>query len=495
MKRIVILMATVLLCSGVMAQQPALKKAELRQDTPEKVSKDQSLSEKNADEKAAPETKPADAKHQHHKVRVTPYGFVRNYFTYDNRSTYYVIGGEYNMIPKDENWNMTEAEAAATGLERYDLNAVPTASFLAITTRIGLNLEGPEVWGAKTSGKIEGDFGGFSTTNSVFRIRQAFAKLNWKNEEERTNSELLMGQTWHPLSGDIMPEVLGMAAGAPFRPHSRTPQVRYQFYQGDFGFTVSALYQLQYMNQGPTYDGSKWSRTNSTEYANNAIMPEFFLGVNLKNQHIYAQLGADLQTIRPRTFGTVDNGGVTYKVPVNEKLTCLTPTLYFQYTEGRFALKFRTLLAENTSHLNMLMSGYGVTGMNADGSWEYTALRNSTSYINFAYNIGKRKDIRLDLFFGYMKNLGLTDKGAQLVDQNNDGLADANYVYCKGNYTNINSIYRVAPSVSYNLKHFNVGLEYELTGVNYGDLQLDGTVEGMRDVLGHRVCVLMKYNF
>lgn len=431
-----------------------------------------------------------------HKVQVTPYGFVRNYFNYDNRSTYYVIGGEYNMIPKDENWNMTEEQAAALGLERTDLNAVPTASFLAITTRIGLNLAGPEVFGAKTSGKIEGDFGGFSTTNNVLRIRQAFAKLSWLNEEEHTNSELLMGQTWHPLSGDIMPEVLGMAAGAPFRPHSRTPQVRYQFYHGDFGFTASALYQLQYMNQGPTFSDNKWGRTNSTEFANNAIMPEFFLGANLKNEHIYAQLGADIQTIRPRTFGTVDaSDGNTYKVDVDEKITTLTPTLYFQYTEGRFALKARTLLAENTSHLNMLMSGYGVTGMNPDGSWEYTALRNSTSYINFAYTLREKKDIRLDLFFGYMKNLGLTDKGQALIEKGTTGLADPNYVYCKGNYTNINTIWRVAPSVSYNLKHFNLGLEYELTCVNYGDLQLDGTVEGLRDVMGHRVCVLMKYNF
>lgn len=31
------------------------------------------------------------------KVRVTPYGFVRNYFNYDSRNTYTVVGGEYHF--------------------------------------------------------------------------------------------------------------------------------------------------------------------------------------------------------------------------------------------------------------------------------------------------------------------------------------------------------------------------------------------------------------
>ena len=427
------------------------------------------------------------------KVKVTPYGFVRNYFNYDSRNTYTVCGGEYNMQPLDEDWNMTETQAAASGLERTDLNAVPQAHLLALTTRIGLNLEGLEVWGAQASGKIEGDFAGFSTTNNVFRIRQAYAKLNWKSEQD--SKELLVGQTWHPLSGDIMPEVLGMAAGAPFRPHSRTPQARFIQTFGSFGYTAAALYQLQYMNQGPSYSNGAWGRTNSTSFANTAVVPELFLGFNYKANGLYVQLGGDLQMIRPRTFGVATGADLNdYKVDVDETVVSFTPTLYAQYTSGRFAVKARTMLAENTSHLNMLMSGYAVTAMNADGSWEYTPLRNSTSYVNFAYTLGKEKRYRADLFFGYMKNLGLADANASIVPKG-DGTANANYVYCKGNYTNINSFFRVAPSISYNLKHFNFGLEYEYNLVSYGTLQTDGTVTPDRGVAGHRVCALFKYNF
>ena len=421
------------------------------------------------------------------KVQINPYGFVRNYFNYDSRSTYYVCGGEYNMIPKD----------VVEDANGEDLNAVPSAHFLALTTRVGLNLAGPKVIGAETSGKIEGDFAGFGANNHVFRIRQAYVNLKWSSVDKSTIGELLLGQTWHPLSGDIMPEVLGMAAGAPFRAHSRAPQIRTQWYWGDFGFTAAALYQLQYMNQGPsmTLSGDKKSFSvkgvNSTSYANTAIVPELFLGLNFKNDHFYVQLGGDVQTIRPRTNGYVLNEEETYdNVKVDELLTCFTPTIYFQYVENGFSVKLRSIYAENTSHLNQLMSGYGVTGINEDGSWNYTPLRNTVSYLDFAYNFGKNRHFRVNLFLGYMQNLGLAN-GKELVAVG----TNKKPLFCKGNYTNIHSIYRVAPSISYNLKHFNFGLEYEWTAVEYGDLNNNGTVTPERTIANNRICALIKYNF
>lgn len=419
------------------------------------------------------------------KVKASVYGFVRNYFNYDSRQTYYVCGGEYNMMPLDEDWNITPAEAEATGLERYDLNDVPQFHLLSLTTRIGLNLSGPGIWGAhSSSGKIEGDFAGFSTTNTVFRVRQAWAKLNWEK------SELLVGQTWHPLSGDIMPEVLGMAAGAPFRCHSRTPQVRYIFTSGKLGFTAAAISQLQYMNNGPSWDkdNSKWTSTNSTSFAYNAVLPELFLGLNYKDDKIYAQLGADYQMLRPRTWGFQNVAGTDYKVSVNETVQSITPTVYFQYTDGLFALKFRSLLAQNTSHLNQLV-GYAVTGENPDGSWNYKPMEATISYLNLAYG----KKIRADLFFGYMQNLGCSE------DILNSSAAN---IFMKGGskYTNIQNMWRVCPGISYNTKAFNIGLEYELTGVGYGDktkMQSNGTFksEDVHNVLGSRICALVKYNF
>ena len=407
------------------------------------------------------------------RVRIKPYGFIRNYYTFDSRRTYTVIGGEFNLIPYDERWNEDHT---------VDLNAVPQGQLQALTSRFGLILTGPTVLGWNLSGKLEGDFGGFGTNNTVLRLRLAYVKLKTENGERR--SELLIGQDWHPMSGNIMPEVLGMAAGAPFRPHSRTPQIRGTHYWGSFGYTAALLWQLQYMNNGPT-SASNPASTNSISFASNALWPEAFLGANFKQGPWYLQLGLDAQLLRPRTHALI--GGVTRKV--DETVTSFSPTLYAQYVQGLWSVKFRTLLAENTSHLSQLC-GYAVTGVNPDGSWSYAPIRNSISYLNIAYG----KKVRCNLFLGYMQNLGAGEN--LLADPATGGY----YIYMKGgdNFTHLHSIWRVAPSVCYNVQAFSIGLEYELTAATYGDISADGSILGnnnLHQVMNHRLCALVKYNF
>ena len=404
------------------------------------------------------------------KVSVKPYGFVRNYLTFDSRKTYTVVGGEYNMIPFD-----------IDTVDGVDLNDVPSMQLQALTSRFGVNITGPEIGRWASSGKLEADFGGFGTNNTVLRLRLAYLKL--RAEDGLWNAELLMGQDWHPLSGEIMPEVLGMASGAPFRPHSRTPQMRASMYIGSFGYTAALMWQLQYMNNGPKDAGDPTS-VASINFAHNTLLPEVFLGLNFKQGGWYVQAGADLQMLRPRTHAVV--GGVTKKV--DEIVESITPTLYAQYVEGDWSVKFRTLLAQNTSHLNQMV-GYAVTGVNEDGSWNYSPMNATISYLNIAYG----KEFRCNLFLGYMKNLGAKEN---LYD-----FGGSTYrIYMKGGeeFTHLNSVWRVAPSVSYNVKAFNIGLEYEVTACTYGDLGEKGQVlinDRLRNVVNHRLCALVKYNF
>lgn len=414
------------------------------------------------------------------KVTVKPYGFVRNYLSVDSRRMMTVCGGEYLMIPYDEDWNLSEADAQTLGAtdDRFDRNAVPEAHFLALSTRFGLALEGAHFAGFDLSGKVEGDFAGFGTSNTVLRLRLAYVTLRRKNDFG--HHELLVGQDWHPLSGSIMPDVLGMAAGAPFRPHSRTPQLRYTLNPDGFGFTAAALWQYQYTSPGP--DGE------STAYANRSLMPELFFGLHYRSRQVYALLGMDYTNLLIRReipvtdFGTGDE---LYNHLDQGRCHSFSPTAYFQYTPLNvpFTLKFRTSLAQNLGHLNML-SGYAWAA-DADGDMAYIPMLASVSYLNLAAYASRW---RFNLFLGYQKNLGLADKDYSIAE-----------LYMKKGVKNINSIYRLAPSVSYNTKAFNIGLEYEITGVTYGDLDpQDGTVldnDNLRQVLGHRLCALVKYNF
>ena len=194
-------------------------------------------------------------------VKAEVYGFVRNYFTYDSRSCVQSNEGLFNMLPND----------VKPGVDGEDLNEIPSVRFLSMTTRFGLNVTGPEIFGAKSSAKFESDFCGASSGTAFnLRIRQAFTKLAWEH------SDLLVGQAWHPMSGDLMPEVFSLATGAPFNPFNRSPQVRYNYTPVKaLSFTAAALYQYQYGSVG--LDG----KTSNT-YSRNALVPEFFVGMTAK---------------------------------------------------------------------------------------------------------------------------------------------------------------------------------------------------------------------
>ena len=409
-------------------------------------------------------------------MKVAPikvYGFVRNYLNCDSRQMLTVCGGEYLIIPTDEDWNMTEAEAAELGVahRRFDRNADPQTHLLALSTRLGLQLNGPAILGAKSSGRVEGDFAGFGDKNTVLRLRLAYVNLDWQRHS------LLVGQDWHPLSGNIMPEVLGMAAGAPFRPHSRTPQVTYHYRLASFDLQLSALWQYQFTSPGPNGE--------SAEYANRTLLPELFMGVSYRDEHIYTQLGADYTRLTIRQEIPViayESNTSLYSVLFTNSCQSLSPTVYFQYTQGLFSVKMRSTLASNLAHLNMLSGYAAVTTTGHD--YQFRPVRSSVSYLNFAYG----KKWRANLFLGYQKNLGL-GKEYTIVFQS------AGNPYMKKDVRNINSLWRVAPSLSYNVQAFNLGLEYEWTAVTYGDIRKDASVDPKRLVNGHRLCLMVKYNF
>ena len=61
-------------------------------------------------------------------VKFKPYGFVRNYISYDSRQCLNLMGETFNVMPLDVQLNEDGSE---------DLNAVDELSFVAFTTRFG----------------------------------------------------------------------------------------------------------------------------------------------------------------------------------------------------------------------------------------------------------------------------------------------------------------------------------------------------------------------
>ena len=421
------------------------------------------------------------------------YGFIRNYFIYDSRESVSGTGDLFYYLPKDVSMN-------AAGTE--DLNAVSSFRYLALTSRLGVDVTGYKLGNVHFSAKIEGDFySGLSNSSNAnagtyfpgntkisgtatARLRQAYATVTWKElGAEGSNSVALkMGQAWHPMAAD-MPHIFSLEAGAPFGPFSRTPQVTMDANLGsNWILSASAIWQMQYQSSGPIGGSALYMKYGKT--------PEIYAGITYKKGGFLARIGADLLSIKPRYFGTetLEDGSVN-KFKVSDRKTSVLYYIYGQYSKGGFAVKAKSTYGQGGEHMN-LMSGYAKIGENTDGSWEYASLRNSSSWLSMSYG----KKWQGVLFLGYVKNLGLAEAAS-------GPLAKGDVYFCSNGFSNINQLYRINPQLIYKIGKMNIGVEYQWTSVQYGKYDngnLNAYALAVKDlhwVGNHRVNVMVKYNF
>lgn len=380
-----------------------------------------------------------------------PYGRVSSYIFYNSRACEETADGLFFMYPKNHDYDP----------DGNDLNATAQGSMYAIYTRLGVDIAGPRLGSARTSAKVEVDFRGSGTTYAVPRIRHAYFNLNW-----RDRNALLVGQTWHPLFGEVSPSMINMSTGAPFQPFGRFPQVRYR-YTGASGMmlTAAAVWQMQYNSVGP--DGK------SNKYLKNSNVPEFFFGVDYRKNGWMVGAGVDVLSLRPRQTATVD--GQTFKV--NERVTSVSGELHVKYAAKDWFLSGKTTLANNLTQCSML-GGFGVIDEDArTGERDYTPFRHSMSWVNFVYG----KKWQYGVFLGYLKNLGT---GKEITGPK------------YGTGLDVDQLFSSNWQVSYNLPHWKFGVEFEASTAWYGDFRpSDGRVVNTSDVTNYRVMGVAMFVF
>ena len=382
------------------------------------------------------------------------YGFIRNYAVADSRESVYGTEDFFYYLPKDRKI-----------VDGVDLNADHTFAFAAITSRLGLDVSGYQVEGWKVGAKLEADFyAGVSgvTGTALFRLRQAYMTLG------KNAVSFKIGQAWHPMAAD-MPHVFALNTGAPFGPFSRTPQAAMDLkLSNEVTLTAAAIWQMQYTSAGP--NGA------SADYIKYAGTPEAYLGLSYKANGFTARAGVDVLSIKPRHI----NEATPNKV--SDRITTVSPFLYAEYSKDLFSVKAKTIFAQAGEHMN-LNGGYGVSAVNADGSWEYAPTRNSSSWVSFSYG----KKAQFVLFGGYVRNFGAAE---ELVGP---------LYFSKNSFSNMNRMFRVTPEFIYNLGKVAFGLEYELTGVQYGTFGANDkhglATENLHWVRNHRFQLMAKYTF
>ena len=392
------------------------------------------------------------ANSQNNKFDYSFYGFVRGDLYYNSRSNMEVVDGLFYLYPKD----------ISPDADGKDLNGKPSSSFYTFTTRLGMNIKGPDIGSAKSSANIESDFGGTADITFMFRLRQAYIKLDWQK-----GSSLLLGQTWHPLFGEVVPNVLNLATGAPFQPFNRSPQINYQYRTGGIKLTTSAIYQLVYTSVGP--DGK------SEKYLKDGILPELYVGIDYSKGGFIAGVGVDMISLKPRQQSVVNNNIYS----VNERITSFSYELHAKYTHNKFLLSGKTLLSSNQTH-NVMLGGFGVSEIDSrTGKQDYTPFRYSTSWLNFVYG----KKYQGSIFAGYSKNLGTSES-----------LVSADKIYSMG--AGIDQLTNLSLSIKYVLPHWNFALGYTFATAWYGETRLsDGKIINKHDVSNHRVESIFMYLF
>lgn len=348
------------------------------------------------------------------------------------------------------------------------MNGVGNGNFYTLYTRLGVDVTGPMLGKAKTSAKVEVDFRGSGTTYSLFRIRHVYFNLDWGK------SALLVGQTWHPLYGDVAPEILNLNMGAPYQPFSRAPQIRYRFTSNNFMLTAAAIWQSQYLSVGPkTNKPGETSTQKSQEFMKKSCVPEFYLGIDYKRPGLIAGAGLHVSSITPRTQSETEDA-VYF---VNERVTGLSGEAHVKYTKENWLVSAKTVLGTNLTQTSTV-GGYGITSIDeVTGKQQYSPLRTSSTWVNVAYG----KKWRPALFFGYLKNLGATEEvpyGAL------------------GTGTTLDQLFTGTAELTYNIPHWKFGAEYSLCNAWYGD-EFDAQAKAINShsILNHRIVLVALFQF
>jgi len=370
------------------------------------------------------------------KFGITWGGFVKVDYMFDTRQTVTAREGHFLLFPAAEN-----------NVNGEDLNAQANFNILAVQTRLTGKITGPDFFGMKTSGVIEGAFFGHSDSDiNGFRLRHAFVKLS------NDKVDIIMGQYWHPMFVTaVFPGTYSFNTGVPFQPFSRNPQFRIET-KGNVRFTGVIFSERDFASRGPAGTTSK--------YVRDAGMPQLHAQLQFGDKEFLGGFGANLKSLRP-ALGE-DN---------------VTNTAFLAYMKtklGAATFKLEGVYGENMSDL------LSISGMAQSTNGSYTSNKTLSIWGELS---GGKDNFEWGLFSGYTKNNGYKDP----VTGSIYGLGGT-----------IDNVFRVAPRIGWKSGKMLIGIELEYTSALYGKIASNGKdidTSGIDSVSNLRSMVSVVYGF
>ena len=386
---------------------------------------------------------------------VNMYGFIRTDYIFDSRKSASVREDELNLYPLD----------VAPDNKGSDINAVNQSNFLSVVSRLGVKAKGPDVWGAKMNGTLEGDF--FGNTESspssigMFRLRHAFVTMDW------AKTQLTMGQTWYPtFIPEVFPGVANFNTGIMFNPFGWATQVKFKHNLSKvISLAVTAYKEREFAN-------AIVSPGTQNAASINSALPSFNLLFQFKNNNWIAGLGAEYKSLQPLT----DNGATT-KLVTTEKVNSSSVFGYAKYSNDKFSVKAYAISGGNLNSLVMLG---GFTGTTNNGIQSFDPTKTTSYWIDIASN-GKK--VAPGFFFGSTKTNGASTAGAIYMR----GLSGPRVV---------DNVWRASGRIDFKQNKFRVSPEIEYTAATWGDVDTFGKAGDNKTTVGNmRVLVSCVYSF
>lgn len=385
------------------------------------------------------------------KFELKPYGFVAYDIYMDTYKSVDSRDGEsysYPSMPKFDKYGK-------------DANKKTMLEMAAFTSRLGLKISGSDFFGAKSSGLFEMDVMGTKQDYvQLFNLRHAMFKLNWEK------SELLLGQTWHPvIVNEMIPNTLSFGAGAPFHALNRSAQVRYTYnFSPVFRLMGAAAIHGGHRSLG-SYDAQRYSGK-----------PDLHVQLSIGNRKEFmAGFSAGYKWLTPRLFVDKDT------ISTDETIGSYDLHAFIMLKPASTSLKLEAIYGQNLTYLSMI-GGYGKkTGSeNQTDDFSYTNLNTLSVWGDIQQDIDKWT---IGVFAGYSKLMGADDNYTSIKDYNRDD--------------NLSHIIRVSPRVVYKAEALSIGLEYMLTKAVYGSAwdAKHKVTEKMDPVSNNRVLVRVAYSF
>lgn len=383
---------------------------------------------------------------QEKKTSISWSGYVKADYVIDTRNVAAARNGNYLSYPQPK----------VIGVDGTDVNSRVSFQGYAVEARLAATISGPDFFGMKTGGHIEGDFFG-TNSNEVngFHLRHAYLTL------DNDNVQILMGQYWHPTSVmEVFPGTYGFNAGHPYQAFNRSPQLRLTT-KGKVKFIGALIMEQDFVSAG------------SARFSG---LPALHLQAQYKGDNgLVLGAGVNIKTIDVNAPGRTDAfGSFTTADKETKNLTSFGIIGYAKYNLGDVTWKGQVNYGGNQTEL-LLLGGYAF-----DANNKPIANKSIAAWTEFSGKFSE--SVEWGLFGGYDHDGGFNEKVS-------GGSYGAGGVY---------NSWRITPRIGWISGKTRIGAELGYSSAQYGSFNMANgnyNTTGIDRVGNFRTALSATYSF